>query len=59
MTASQNFPFVLSLVVIVALCLMQASCPADDSSIEDCSRRNKPQYHVQDGEWTCKDREKR
>lgn len=58
MTASQNFPFVLSLIIVVALCLMQASCP-DDSSLDDCSRRNKPQYHVGEGEWSCKDRERR
>lgn len=59
MTASVRIPFVLTVIIVTALSLMQASCPADDSSIEDCSRRNKPQYHVQDGEWTCKDREKR
>jgi hypothetical protein len=59
MTASVRIPFVLTVVIVTALSLVQASCPADDSSIEDCSRRNKPQYHVQDGEWTCKDREKR
>lgn len=54
MTASHNLPFVLTFVVVVALCLMQASCP-DDSSIEDCSRRNQPQHY--DGkQWTCKER---
>ncbi len=59
MTASVRIPFVLTVIIVTALSLVQASCPADDSSIEDCSRRNKPQYHVQNGEWTCKDREKR
>ena len=53
--ASPNFPLLMTLVIVVAFSIMQSECH-DDSSIEDCSKRNKPQYHVQDGEWTCKDR---
>lgn len=54
MITSQNFPLALAALLVLAISLARCGGGSDDS-IDDCSRRGRPQYY--DGkEWTCRDR---
>jgi len=51
--ARRFFQMSLTLAAVAATVALLASCPDNDNSITDCSRRQQPQHY--DGtKWTCK-----
>lgn len=53
--AMQWFVRSVTVVLLAAITIGLYACP-DDSSIDDCSKRGKPQiYDTQRKEWSCRD----